>query len=67
MIVADLIRFLQTQPQELPVAYQIYSEQCMLEQKEIVVCELSMPRDDGWVPHKRPDQPSQRYLLFPGN
>ncbi len=67
MTVADLIVFLQTQPQDLPVAYAIYSEQALLEPDEITIQELGLPREDKWVHDKRPDQPSQKYLVFPGN
>lgn len=67
MTVADLVAFLQTQPQDLPVAYCLFSEQKLLEPQEIEVAELCLPRPDGWVHHKRPDKPKQRYLLLPGN
>ena len=68
MTVAELIVKLQTMPQDLQVAYCRYSEQCLLEENEIddefIACE---PRPDGWIQHKRPDMPSQRYVLLPGN
>ena len=67
MTVSELIAFLQTQPQNLPVAYRCYSENAALEACEIEVVELCEERADGWVPNKRPDKPSQQYLLFPGN
>lgn len=67
MTVADLILVLQNRPQDLPVAYQKFSEFCLLTAEDIVVDELRLPRPDGWVGHKRPDQPSQKYLVFPGN
>lgn len=67
MTVADLIAFLQTQPQDLPVAYAIYSEYAMLKTTDITVEELSLPRNDDWVHLKRRDEPSQAYLVFPGN
>ena len=67
MTVADLIVFLQTQPQDLMVAYQMFSEQSLLEANEIAIIEACVPRHDGWVHHKRPDKPTQKYLLFPGN
>ena len=65
MTVAELIEFLQKQPQDLLVAYQRYSEQCLLE--EIEVRELCEPRPDGWVQDKRQDMPTRMYLVFPGN
>lgn len=67
MNVKDLIIFLQKQPQEALVAYERYSEQCLLELKEIEVVELCKPRPDGWIQDKRSDMESQTYLLFPGN
>ena len=67
MNVAELIAFLQTQPQDLQVAYQCYSEQCLLKADEIELKDACEPRPDGWIQHKRPDMPTQTYLLFPGN
>lgn len=67
MTVSELIAFLQTQPQDIQVAYSIYSEQCLLEVKDIAVKKLTVARPDGWVQHARPDMPQQEYLLFPGN
>lgn len=67
MTVAELIAKLKTMPQHLPVAYAIYSERCLLEADDIVVGECCLPRPDGWVANKRPDKPSQEYVLFPGN
>jgi hypothetical protein len=67
MTVAELISFLQAQPQDMPVAYQLHSEQCLMETKDIAVMELCLPRPDGWVHSKRPDKPTQTYLVFPGN
>lgn len=66
MTVKELIEFLQTQPQNYPVAYCKYSEQCLMRVEEISVEELGVARPDGWVPNKR-GNPSQMYLLFPGN
>ncbi len=67
MTVADLIEFLKTQPQDLTVLYRAYSEQQSLEADQIDVVELCEPRVDGWVQNKRPDKPTRKYLLFPGN
>lgn len=65
--VADLIEHLRTLPQDLPVAYHIYSEQSLLEFEDIRIKEFCAPRPDGWVQNKRPDMPSMKYLVFPGN
>lgn len=67
MTVKELIEFLQTQPQDLQVAYKCCSEQCLLEAEEIAIEEQCEPRPDGWIQHKRPDMPTQTYLMFPGN
>ena len=67
MTVAELIELLKTYPQDLPVCYQIYSEQCMLEPKDISVQSLCAEREDGWVANKRPDKPTVEYLVLPGN
>lgn len=65
--VADLIAFLQRQPQDLPVAYRCYSEQCELDVSDIEIKELCEPRPDGWIQDKREDKPTRLYLVFPGN
>lgn len=67
MTVKELIEFLQTQPQDLQVCYGLFSEQCLLQAKKIKVEELGEMRPDGWIPNKRPDQPTQTFLRFPGN
>ncbi len=67
MTVAELIAYLQTQPQDLLVGYQKYSEQVLLESGEIKVVEECAPRPDGWIQFYRADMPSQKYLMFPGN
>lgn len=67
MTVAELIAFLQAQPQDLQVAYRCFSEQALLEAESIVIAEMCPPRPDGWIENKRPDKPTQAYLLLPGN
>lgn len=67
MTVADLIEFLKKQPQDLLVAYEKFSEQCLLNADEIKTKELCDPRPDGWVQNKRSDMPHRTYLMFPGN
>ena len=67
MTVAELIAFLQAQPQDLPVAYRCCSEQLLLEPDDIRIEEACKPRPDGWIQDKRPDKEAQTYLLFPGN
>lgn len=67
MTVAELIELLKTYRQDLPVAYKLFSEQCMLEAKDINVESLCAAREDGWVPNARPDKPTVEYLVLPGN
>lgn len=67
MTVAELIEFLRKQPQDALVAYQLHSEQCLLEDGSVRVVKLCAPRPDGWIQNERPDMPSQTYVLFPGN
>jgi len=67
MTVSQLIEFLKTQPQDLQVIYQCMSENALLEENSIYVGYACEPRDDGWVPNKRPDKPSRLYLILPGN
>jgi len=67
MQVKDLVAFLLTQPQDIKVAFSLYSEQCLLDISKIELLEACEPRDDGWIQNKRPDKPSEIYLLFPGN
>lgn len=67
MTVAELVAYLQTHPQTLQVAYCCYSEMCLLESSEISILEACEPRPDGWIQYKRPDMPTQTYLLLPGN
>ena len=67
MTVAELIEVLRKHPPRMKVAYQRYSEQCLLEECEITVQELCHPRDDGWIQNKRPDMETETYLVLPGN
>jgi hypothetical protein len=67
MKVAELIALLQTYPQDLQVAYQIYSEYVLIKPESIELVEACEPRADGWIQNKRPDMPKQTYVMFPGN
>jgi len=67
MTVADLIEFLKTQPQDLPVAYCQYSDYTALKAEYIGVEQLQIARIDGYVGEARPDKPTQPWLVFPGN
>lgn len=67
MTVAELIDHLKTFDPNLTVAYRCMSEQVMVEADELVVKELTVPRNDGWIQDLRSDLPKQTYLLFPGN
>lgn len=67
MTVRELIEVLGTYDPELPVCYELYSEQAMLKAGYLKVEELQPPRNDGWVHDKRPDKEVMKYLVFPGN
>ncbi|HAD32186.1 MAG TPA: hypothetical protein DCE77_11475 [Methylophaga sp.] len=67
MKVSELIEYLKTQPQDLDVIYQCFSEQVMLDADEIEIIEACEPRPDGWIQDKRDDMPTRKYLCFPGN
>lgn len=67
MTVAELIAFLQTQPQEMPILFQQYSDYTELRAEQINVEEHGVQRGDGYVGRARPDQPSRKFLVFPGN
>ena len=62
-----LIEILEGYPQNLDVAYQCFSEYCLLEEDDPFVADLGLPRPDGWVASERPDKPTTPYLVFPGN
>ena len=67
MNVAELVEFLQEQPQDLPVVFSCCSEQRVLEKEMISIEELCLARPDGWVQNKRPDMLTVEYLVLPGN
>lgn len=67
MTVKELIELLQSKPQDLQVAYQLHSEYCLLRAGDINIESLCQPRPDGWVHDARPDKPTQKYLVLPGN
>jgi hypothetical protein len=64
MNVRQLVAFLQTQNQDMPVATQLYSEYCVLETGHINIRELCEARPDGWVHNKRPDEIAIPYLVI---
>lgn len=67
MIVKELIEYLQKQDQHALVAYKFCSDWALLEARDIDTCEACEPRADGYIQAKRPDKPTMKYLLFPGN
>jgi hypothetical protein len=72
MTVAELIEYLRTQPQGLPVIDRGHSEACLLEAEEIKIEEHHLPRSDGWVHtystwKRHSEIPKQEYLVLPGN
>ncbi len=64
MTVAELIVILQSKPQDLQVVYSQYSEYCLLEPDDVVIAAHCQPRPDGWVACRRPDKPTQNYLVL---
>ena len=67
MTTRELIELLKQYPGDLFVAYSMYSEQVLMKPEDIHVVEFGEPRPDGWVPDKRYNTGSRKYLLFPGN
>ncbi|OGL46993.1 MAG: hypothetical protein A2161_13740 [Candidatus Schekmanbacteria bacterium RBG_13_48_7] len=67
MTIEELIKELQNYPQDMQVAYRLYSEHCLLNGNDLQIIEACKPRDDGWIQGKRPDMEKQLYLAFPGN
>ena len=65
--VKDLTVHLCKLPQDLPVAYRLHSEHCLLTLDDIEVRKLCEARRDGWVHDARPDKPTIEYVVFPGN
>ncbi len=64
MTVKELIEILQSKPQDLQVIYSKYSEFCILEASDIEIESHGLPRNDGWVHYRRPDKPTQEYLIL---
>ncbi len=70
MRVKEFIQFLETQPQDIQVAYQFCSEQCLLDKNDIKIVDLKSPREDGWIHDTwrgEENVKQQTYLLLPGN
>lgn len=65
--VGDLKRFLESFPDEMVVATQMYSEQMILQLSDIEEQRLGVFRLDGWIPDYRDDKSHMTYLVFPGN
>lgn len=65
--VKELIEFLQNYPEDMVVGYECYSEQRVLDLVDIEKISACAPRPDGWIHSRRPDKPTQEYLMFPGN
>lgn len=67
MTVRELIAFLEKQPQDLPVVYRRFSEQCLLRETDIDIENFAEARPDGWVANMRGNVPTRPYLVLPGN
>jgi hypothetical protein len=66
MTVKELIQVLNTFDPDLSVAYERWSEQCVLNATDLKVVNLCEARPDGWIQNPRPDKPTVPYLVFPG-
>jgi hypothetical protein len=66
--VKELIEHLKQFREDMPVAYQIYSEITLLRLEDITVAKLHPYRPDGWI-HRYPNTAVEKveYVLFPGN
>ncbi len=64
MTVKDLIELLKQYDEDLPVAYNKWSERCLLEASDLTVIKACYPREDGWIQNDRPDMFNQEYLCF---
>lgn len=64
MTVAELIKYLQTQPQSLPVVIPQFSEYCALIERGVRIIEATPARADGWVQRARPDMAPTYYLAI---
>jgi hypothetical protein len=72
MKVKDLIALLHEFPPDLPVVYELYSEQKLLERDDLSVKKLQPARPDGWVAGKwgltgTEELCTVEYLVLPGN
>lgn len=65
--VKELIQALEKFNPDLPVVYQCWSENVLLEADDLEVKSLCVARPDGWVANPRDDKPTIEYLVFPGN
>ena len=68
--VKELIKYLKTFDQNLPVAFKCCSEYDSLDLEEVTVKELQSPRADGWIHTEwsgKPELPKIKYVVFPGN
>jgi hypothetical protein len=64
MRINELIKLLETYPDDLQVVYHLWSEQKLLKESDINIEELCHPRQDDWVPNKRPDRDTKTYLVI---
>lgn len=67
MTVRELIRYLESFDQDLPIVYELHSEYRLLEAQNIRVRSLHPARNDGWVHSFDHTQHTVPYLIFPGN
>lgn len=65
--VAQLIEHLKAFSPDLPIAYDKYSEACLMSLDEIRIEICGKARPDGWIPDLRNSTEPTQYLIFPGN
>ena len=64
MKVSEMIRLLQTHPQDMQIVISQHSEYLLLTGDSLVEIDLCEWRNDGWVHDAREDKPKIKYLLI---
>lgn len=67
LTVRDLVAHLLTLDQDLPVAFEQYSDYTELELRHLTVKLAQVQRGDGYVGIYRRDKEARTWLIFPGN
>ena len=67
LTVGTLKQLLKKYDNDIKIAFSQHSEYVVMEEDDIATQMACAPRPDGWVQRKRPDKPTEEYLVFPGN